>query len=140
MKSKLMRKLLKYKIFLILFVSIFMFQACGPTPATVITDANKNIINNTTGTYKSSEPILGNAGLIISNLTANSLYISFGDGAPAEVLSNYGGGEQNGNYLYQNGTKMVEINISDANAITVMISSVSSDIQFSMDPVLCDKN
>lgn len=139
MKSKPMRKLLKYTIFLILFVAIFMFQACGPTPAEAITDANKNIINITsTKTYKSSEPVLGNAGLLISNITANSIHISFGDGAPTEVLSNYGGGEQNGNYLYQNGTKMVAINLSDASAVTVMISSINSDIQFSMDPVLCE--
>lgn len=139
MKSKPMRKLLKYTIFLILFVAIFMFQACGPTPAEAITDAYRNVINPTTikGLYQSSEPILGNAGLYISNISERSIDISFGDGAAFMTLSNYGG--QNGNYLYQNGMMMAEVSLADASSVTVMISSINSDIQFSMDPVLCDK-
>lgn len=136
MKSKPMIKLLKYTIFLILFVAIFIFQACTPTPAVAITDANQNAIRPN-GTYLSSEPILGNAGLYISNISERSIDISFGNASNFITLSNYGG--QNGNYLYQNGIMMAEVSLADASSVTVMISSINSDIQFSMDPILCNK-
>ncbi len=136
MESKSMKKL-KYIILLILFVAIF--QACTPTPATAITDANQNPISIPQGTtYTSSEPILGQAPLTISSVSVRSISVSFGNGtSPAAILSNYGG--QNGTYLYRNGAMMATVSLSDGDSITVTISSLNNNIQFELNNVVCNR-
>lgn len=129
-------KNLKYSIFLVLLMAIF--QSCSAQPATAITDANQMQLNTKTNTYKSGDPILGNVGLTISNISELSMDISFNGISDKITLSNYGG--QNGTYMYESGNMTASVRLSDETSVTVSIYCLDSDLNFSLENIICDLN
>ena len=131
MKKKPIKKLLKRLILLILFVVPFI-QACKPTPATSITDANESTLSKESG-FQSIEPVLGSATLYIGNFTATSLEIGFSVDA-LSTLTNLSG--ELGNYNYQNGDLAASVRVADSSSIRVTVTSLKAPY-FSLENVLC---
>lgn len=131
MKKKPIKKLLKRLILLILFVVPFI-QACKPTPATSITDANESTLSKESG-FQSIEPVLGSATLYIGNFTATSLEIGFSADA-LSTLTNLSG--ELGNYNYQNGDLAASVRVADSSSIRVTVTSLKAPY-FSLENVLC---
>ena len=131
MKKKPIKKLLKRLILLILFVVPFI-QACSPTPATSITDANEAPLTKLNG-FQSIEPVLGSATLYIGNFSEASLEIGFNPGA-LSTLSNISG--ELGNYNYQNGDLAASVRVADSSSIRVTVTSLTAPY-FSLENVLC---
>ncbi len=131
MKKKPIKKLLKRLILLILFVVPFI-QACKPTPATSITDANESTLSKESG-FQSIEPVLGSATLYIGNFTATSLEIGFSADA-LSILTNLSG--ELGNYNYQNGDLAASVRVADSSSIRVTVTSLKAPY-FSLENVLC---
>ena len=131
MKKKPIKKLLKRLILLILFVVPFI-QACKPTPATSITDANESTLSKESG-FQSIEPVLGSATLYIGNFTAPSLEIGFSADA-LSTLTNLSG--ELGNYNYQNGDLAASVRVADSSSIRVTVTSLKAPY-FSLENVLC---
>lgn len=131
MKKKPIKKLLKRLILLILFVVPFI-QACKPTPATSITDANESTLSKESG-FQSIEPVLGSATLYIGNFTATSLEIGFSADA-LSTLTNLSG--ELGNYNYQNGNLAASVRVADSSSIRVTVTSLKAPY-FSLENVLC---
>ena len=131
MKKKPIKKLLKRLILLILFVVPFI-QACSPTPATSITDANEAPLTKLNG-FQSIEPVLGSATLYIGNFTATSLEIGFSADA-LSTLTNLSG--ELGNYNYQNGDLAASVRVADSSSIRVTVTSLKAPY-FSLENVLC---
>lgn len=131
MKKKPIKKLLKRLILLILFVVPFI-QACKPTPATSITDANESTLSKGSG-FQSIEPVLGSATLYIGNFTATSLEIGFSADA-LSTLTNLSG--ELGNYNYQNGDLAASVRVADSSSIRVTVTSLKAPY-FSLENVLC---
>ena len=114
MKNRLMKNLFKVAALLIFFIFMFI-QACGPTPAAAITDANQTPI--TTGVFSGDEQILEKI-LSIDSFNANSIIISL-NGNQA-TLTNVSG--ESGNYTYGNGEMTLSLTIADSSYITVNIT------------------
>ena len=131
MKKKPIKKLLKRLILLILFVVPFI-QACKPTPATSITDANESTLSKESG-FQSIKPVLGSATLYIGNFTATSLEIGFSADA-LSTLTNLSG--ELGNYNYQNGDLAASVRVADSSSIRVTVTSLKAPY-FSLENVLC---
>lgn len=131
MKKKPIKKLLKRLILLILFVVPFI-QACSPTPATSITDANEAPLTKLNG-FQSIEPVLGSATLYIGNFSEASLEIGFNPNA-LSTLSNISG--ELGNYNYQNGDLAASVRVADSSSIRVTVTSLTAPY-FSLENVLC---
>lgn len=132
MKNKPIKKLLKSLVLSILFIALFI-QACSPTPATSITDANETPITDGT-TFSSTEPVLGTSFLHIG-VSASAISITVGfDNTASETLTNISG--ELGSYNFQNGNIAASIRFADANSIRATVTSLKAPY-FILENVLC---
>lgn len=132
MKNKPIKRLLKSLVLLILFIALFI-QACSPTPATSITDANETPITDGT-TFSSTEPVLGTSFLYIG-VSASAISITVGfDNNASETLTNISG--ELGSYNFQNGNIAASIRFADANSIRATVTSLKAPY-FILENVLC---
>ena len=118
MENRLTKKLLKIVILLIFFTFIFI-QACGPTPASALTDTTKTpITGNQISAALTSEPIFDNGPqLTISNISASAATISLDGGTTTVQLTNISG--DLGNYTYGNSEMTLSVRIADSGSVTV---------------------
>ena len=132
MKNKPIKKLLKSLVLLILFMALFI-QACKPTPAISITDANETPITEGK-TFSSTEPVLGTSFLHIGvNASAISITVGFDNNA-VETLTNISG--ELGSYNFQNGNIAASIRFADENSIRATVTSLKAPY-FILENVLC---
>ena len=135
MKNKPIKKLLKSLVLSILFIALFI-QACSPTPATSITDANETPITDGT-TFSSTEPVLGTSFLHIG-VSASAISITVGfdnnNNNAVETLTNISG--ELGSYNFQNGNIAASIRFADANSIRATVTSLKAPY-FILENVLC---
>ena len=117
MESRLTKELLKTAILPIFFIFIFI-QACGPTPASALTDTTKTPISgNRISSSLKSEPIFGTTTVLtISGISPISATVSFGNNADV-TLTNISG--DFGNYTYGNSEMTLSVRIADSGSVTV---------------------
>ena len=119
MESRLTKELLKTAILPIFFIFIFI-QACGPTPASALTDTTKTPISgNRIGNSLKSEPIFGTTVLTISSISPISATVSFGNNADV-TLTNISG--DLGNYTYGNSEMTLSVRIADSGSVIVNLT------------------
>lgn len=132
---------LNFKTIILIFSIIFMlfiFFGCSAVPASAITDANGTAA---TGTYMSTEPVLGTAYLSIT-ITGTSLRVGItngtngSSGAMSTALTNISG--DLGFYTFQNGDISASINVADANSIRVNVATLDEPY-FQVQDILCNK-
>lgn len=130
---------LNFKTIILIFSIIFMlfiFFGCSAVPASAITDANGTVA---TGTYMSTEPVLGTAYLSIT-ITGTSLYVGItngnNQGARSTALTNISG--DLGFYTFQNGDISASINVADQNSIRVNVATLDEPY-FQVQDILCNK-
>lgn len=114
---------------------LFIFFGCSAVPASAITDANGT---QATGTYMSTEPVLGTAYLSIT-ITGTSLRVGItngSSGAMSTALTNISG--DLGFYTFQNGDISASINVADANSIRVNVATLDEPY-FQVQDILCNK-
>ena len=119
MENRLTKKLLKTVILLIFFIFIFI-QACGPTPASTLTDTTKTPISgNQINAALTSDPIFDNGPqLTISRISASAATISLDGGTTTVQLTNISG--DLGNYTYGNSEMTLSVRIAESgSSITV---------------------
>ena len=121
MESRLTKKLLKTAILLIFFIFIFI-QACGPTPASTLTDTTKTPISgNRIGNSLNSEPIFGTTTVLtISGISPISATVSLDGGTTAVQLTNISG--DYGNYTYGNSEMTLSVRIADSGSVIVNLT------------------
>lgn len=120
MESRLTKKLLKTAILPIFFIFIFI-QACGPTPASALTDTTKTPISgNRIGNSLKSEPIFGTTALTISGISPISATVSLDGGTTAVQLTNISG--DFGNYTYGNSEMTLSVRIADSGSVIVNLT------------------
>ena len=121
MESRLTKKLLKTAILLIFFIFIFI-QACGPTPASALTDTTKTPISgNRIGNSLNSEPIFGTTTVLtISGISPISATVSLDGGTTAVQLTNISG--DYGNYTYGNSEMTLSVRIADSGSVIVNLT------------------
>ena len=132
MESRLTKELLKTAILPILFIFIFI-QACGPTPATALTDTTKLPVSFGSALV-SAEPILGNRWhLTISGISASSVTVGIsnntsGTGGTTQIgtktLTNISG--DFGNYTYGNGEMTLSVKVADSGSVTVNLTRLET--------------
>ena len=120
MESRLTKELLKTAILPIFFIFIFI-QACGPTPASALTDTTKTPISgNRIGNSLKSEPIFGTTTVLtISSISPISATVSFGNNADV-TLTNISG--DFGNYTYGNSEMTLSVRIADSGSVIVNLT------------------
>lgn len=125
MKNRLTKNLLTDAILFIFFIFVFI-QACGPTPATAITDTTQTPIGSGTGRVSglSSDPIIGNTTLTITSMTPTAATISFDSGTTTVQLTNISG--DRGHYTYGNNEMTLSVSVADANSVTVNLTRLKA--------------
>ena len=134
MESRLTKELLKTAILLIFFIFIFI-QACGPTPASALTDTTKTpITGNQISTALKSEPIFGTTVLTISGISPISATVSFGNNADV-TLTNISG--DFGNYTYGNSEMTLSVRIADSGSVIVNLTRLK-DPYLLLENITCE--
>ena len=134
MESRLKKELLKTAILLIFFIFIFI-QACGPTPASALTDTTKTpITGNQISTALKSEPIFGTTVLTISGISPISATVSFGNNADV-TLTNISGNF--GNYTYGNSEMILSVRIADSGSVIVNLTRLK-DPYLLLENITCE--
>ncbi|WP_432631937.1 hypothetical protein [Brachyspira sp.] len=127
MENRLTKNLLTNAILFIFFIFVFI-QACGPTPATAMTDTTQTPIASGKS-YTSEEPILGTGvNLTISGLSALSVKVGIKTNNATTssdvTLTNISG--DSGNYTYGNNEMTLSVTVADASAITVNLTRLKA--------------
>ena len=120
MESRLTKELLKTAILPIFFIFIFI-QACGPTPASALTDTTKTPISgNRISSSLKSEPIFGTTTVLtISGISPISATVSFGNNADVTLTNIFG---DLGNYTYGNSEMTLSVRIADSGSVIVNLT------------------
>ena len=133
MESRLTKELLKTAILPIFFIFIFI-QACGPTPASALTDTTKTpITGNQISAALTSDPIFGTTVLTISNISARAATVSI-DGASV-TLTNISG--DLGNYTYGNSEMTLSVRIADSGSVIVNLTRLK-DPYLLLENITCE--
>ena len=135
MESRLTKELLKTAILPIFFIFIFI-QACGPTPASALTDTTKTPISgNRIGNSLTSEPIFGTTVLTISGISPISATVSLDGGTTAVQLTNISG--DFGNYTYGNSEMTLSVRIADSGSVIVNLTRLK-DPYLLLENITCE--
>ena len=135
MESRLTKELLKTAILPIFFIFIFI-QACGPTPASALTDTTKTPISgNRIGNSLKSEPIFGTTVLTISGISPISATVSLDGGTTAVQLTNISG--DFGNYTYGNSEMTLSVRIADSGSVIVNLTRLK-DPYLLLENITCE--
>lgn len=135
MESRLTKELLKTAILPIFFIFIFI-QACGPTPASALTDTTKTPISgNRISSSLKSEPIFGTTTVLtISGISPISATVSFGNNADVTLTNIFG---DLGNYTYGNSEMTLSVRIADSGSVIVNLTRLK-DPYLLLENITCE--
>lgn len=139
MKSRLTKNLLTDAILFIFFIFVFI-QACGPTPATAITDTTQTPIGSGSGRVDglNSDDIFNGITLTITSITPAAATITFtgvNNGGSA-ILTNISG--QSGHYTYGNNEMTLSVTVAAADSVTVNLTRLKAPY-LSLENITCYK-
>ena len=123
MENRLTKNLFTSAILFIFFIFVFI-QACGPTPATAITDTTKTPIsgNRISTSLESDDIFADGTRLTINSISLTSARISLKNNEV--TLTNISG--DGGHYTYGNNEMTLSVTVADANSVTVNLTRLKA--------------
>lgn len=128
MENRLTKNLLTDAILFIFFIFVFI-QACGPTPATAITDTTQTPIGSGSGNISglNSDDIFDGITLTITSITPTAATITFNGGTFAggsATLTNISG--DGGHYTYGNNEMTLSVTVAAEDSVTVNLTRLKA--------------